>query len=107
MEWMQFCRRMVFPGLWLFIGLASAIDTYLTVKFQEWLCDLEVNPLARLLLRIDGWEPSLLVGAKFFGSVVVLGILLALHLQNRRVGLLVTAAVASFQLCLLAYLMLA
>ena len=79
----------------------------MTVKFREWLGDLEANPLARLLLRLDGWEPSLLIAAKSFGSIVVLGILLALHLQNRRMGLVVTGAVASFHLWLPGYLMFA
>src|SRR5690242_18782569 len=47
--WINFCVRLIFPGLWLFIGLVSAVDTYLTVKFKEWLCDMEANPLARML----------------------------------------------------------
>ncbi len=105
--WMNSCRRLIFPGLWLFIALVSAIDSYLTIKFQTYLCHLEANPLARMLLRLDGWDPSLLIGSKFFGSILVLGILTILHLQNRRVGLLVTAALASFQLWLLGYLVLA
>ena len=104
---MNSCRRFVFPGLWLFIGLVSAVDTYLTIKFQEWLAHLEVNPLARMLLQLDDGEPSLLIGSKFFGSIVVLGILLVLYLENRRLGLVVTAAIASFQLWLMGYLILA
>ncbi|MGE5193043.1 MAG: hypothetical protein ACM3U2_11130 [Deltaproteobacteria bacterium] len=104
MTWRTSCRQLVFPGLWLFIGLVSAIDTYLTVKFQESLTEHEQNPLARMLLRLDGWEPSLLIGSKFLGSLLVLGILTALHLRNRRLGLTVTGALAAFQLGLLWYL---
>ena len=104
---MNSTRPLIFPALWLFIGLVSAIDTYVTIRFQEWLWHLETNPLARMLLRLDGWNPSLLIASKFFGSILVLGSLLVLHLQNRRVGLLVTAALASFQLWLLGYLALA
>ena len=96
--------RVIFPALWLFIGLVSAFDTYLLVRFQEDLVRLEVNPMARVLLALAGGEPSLLVGVKFMGSVLVLGILTALHVQNRRIGLIVTAALASFQLGLLSYL---
>src|SRR5262245_48472200 len=102
-----FCRQLVFPGLWMFIGLVSAFDTYLTVKFQECLVFHEVNPLAVMLLRLDGWDPSLLIGLKFLGSVVALGFLAALHLHNRRLGLMVTSGLASFQLWLLGYLVFA
>jgi hypothetical protein len=98
---------MIFPGLWLFIGLVSAFDTYLTVRFREFLEFQEINPLARMLLQLNGWDPSLLVGMKFLGSVMVLGILTALHLADRRIGLVIATAIASFQLGLLGYLVLA
>lgn len=101
------CRRLIFPGLWMFIGLVSAFDTYLTVKFQECLMFHEVNPLAVMLLRLDGWDPSLLIALKFLGSVVALGFLVALHLYDRRLGLMVTSGLASFQLWLLGYLVFA
>jgi len=91
----------------MFIGLVSAFDTYLTVKFQECLAFHEVNPLAVMLLRLDGWDPSLLIGLKFLGSVLALGFLAALHLHNRRLGLMVTSGLASFQLWLLGYLVFA
>jgi len=99
--------RLIFPALWLFIGLVSAFDTYLLVKFQEDLRDFEQNPMASALLSVSDGEPSLLVGIKFMTSVIVLGVLMALHLQNRRVGLIVTSGLAGFQLGLLGYLILA
>jgi len=102
-----YCRQLIFPGLWMFIGLVSAFDTYLTVKFQECLMFHEVNPLAVMLLRLDDWDPSLLIGVKFLGSVAALGFLAALHLYNRRLGLMVTSGLASFQLWLLGYLVFA
>ncbi len=97
-------RRLLFPGLWLFIAAVAAFDTYLTVKYQDSLLDLEQNPLARALLRLDGWEPSLLIGSKFLGSLIVLGILTVLHVRNRRLGLTVAGGLAAFQLGLLWYL---
>jgi hypothetical protein len=100
-------QKMAFPGLWLFIGMVSAFDTYLTVRFQEYLAYEEINPLARMLLQLNGWDASLLIGMKFLGSVVVLGVLTALHLTDRRFGLVIAAAIASFQLGLLGYLVLA
>jgi len=107
MKGYNLCRRLIFPGLWMFIGLVSAFDTYLTVKFQECLMFHEVNPLAVMLLRLDGWDPSLLIGLKFLGSIVALGFLAVLHLYDRRLGLMVTSGLASFQLWLLGYLVFA
>jgi hypothetical protein len=103
-KWRTSCRHLVFPALWLFIGLVAAFDTYLTVKFQADLIYHEINPLARMILRREAWDPSLLVGLKFLGSLLSLGFLGALHLRNRRLGLMVTAGLAAFQLGLLCYL---
>src|SRR5262245_7065053 len=83
-------RRLIFPGLWLFIGFVSSLDTYLTLKFQEHLRYHELNPLARMLLRMDNWDPSLLIGAKFLGTFLVLGILAALRTRNRPMALAAT-----------------
>jgi hypothetical protein len=99
------CQNLIFPGLWLLIGSVSAIDTYLTVKFQESLVFLESNPIANLLLELDEGDASLLIGSKFLGSTLTLGILAALYLQNRRIGLMVSSGLASFQVGLLWYLM--
>jgi hypothetical protein len=101
LAWGQF----VFAGLWLFIATVSAFDTYLTVRFHESLHTLELNPFARTLLQMAGWEPSLLVGLKFLGSVLVLGFLMLVNLYNRRFGMSITAGVASFQLWLLGFLL--
>ncbi len=103
-KWGTSCRQLLFPGLWLFIGLVSAFDTYLTIRFRDSLLDHEENPLARILLRLDHWEPSLLISAKFLGSLLALGILTALHLRDRRLGLTVAGGLAAFQLGLLWYL---
>ncbi len=105
-NWPAACGQMLFPGLWMFIGLVSAFDTYLTVKFQEHLWYQELNPMARMLLQLDGWEPSLLVGLKFFGTLLSLGFVGALHWRNRRMGTAVAGGVACFQFGLLCYLIL-
>jgi hypothetical protein len=99
--------QMLFPGLWMFIGSVSAFDTYLTVKFQESLLSEELNPMARMLLQLDGWEPALLVGLKFLGTLLSLGFVSALHWRNRRMGTIVAGGVALFQFWLLCYLVLA
>ena len=103
-RWSAACQSLIFPSLWLLIGSISAIDTYLTVKFQEHLYFLETNPMANLLLDLDQGDASLLIGFKFFGSTIALGILAALYLQNRRLGLMVSSGLACFQVGLLWYL---
>jgi hypothetical protein len=104
-EWtLQVAERFMFPGLWLIITGVSTIDMYLTVRYRDDLFYGELNPMARLLLQIDNWDPSLLIGAKFLGSVLVLAFLMLLYQQNRRVGLIVSGALASFQLVLLMFL---
>src|SRR5665213_745429 len=79
-RWMG-SQNLVFPVLWLLIGVISAVDTYLTVKFRDTLHLLESNPIANMLLDLDGGDASLLIGFKFLGSIIALGILAALYFQ--------------------------
>ncbi|MBS0261310.1 MAG: hypothetical protein JSS02_05085 [Planctomycetes bacterium] len=97
-------ERFVFSGLWLFIASVSAFDTYLTVRYSAELYFEEINPVARYLLHINDWEPSLLIGWKFMGTFVVLGFVAALYTHHRRLGLMVTSTLASLQMALLGYL---
>jgi hypothetical protein len=104
-EWtLRVAERFIFPGMWLIIAGVSTIDMYLTVRYRDELFYGELNPMARVLLQIENWDPSLLVGAKFLGSVLVLAFLMLLNARNRRVGLIVAGALTSFQLVLLAFL---
>jgi hypothetical protein len=97
-------ERFAFFAMWLVIACVSSVDTYLTLRFREELFYEELNPVARFLLEVDGWEPSVLIGSKFLGSILVLGFVSLLYSQNRRIGLIVTGAVAGAQLLLLAFL---
>lgn len=99
-------RAWAFPTMWLTIGAISAFDTYLTVKYQEDLFRLELNPIGCWLLNLDGGEPALLIGLKFLGSTLVLGILALLYLRHRRIGLAVTIVLTGLQVALLGYLVL-
>lgn len=99
--------KLLFPGMWLLIAAISSFDSFLTVRYREHLFYEELNPIARYLLQIDGWEPSLLIAAKFLGSTLALGFLMALHIQNRRLALIVATAVTGFQIALLGFLTLA
>ncbi len=84
----------------------SAFDIYLTVKYVEFLPEMELNPVGRWLLEVDSGprcqlqQAAAFITAKFAGNVVVLGIIETLaHCQFRRVGF-VAAAVALFQVFL-------
>jgi len=84
----------------------SALDIYLTVKYVEFMPQLELNPVGRLLLGIDNGPECKLqhaaafITAKFAGNVLVLAIIEMLaHCRFRRVGF-VAAAVAMFQVML-------
>ncbi|MFN0054344.1 MAG: hypothetical protein ACKV0T_19380 [Planctomycetales bacterium] len=98
-------REAAFPCLWVFISLVSTWDTYLTVLYQEQLFYTEENPIGRMLLTLNRGDPSLLIGAKFLGSSLVLGVLALLYVRNRPLGMTVTGAIATFQLGLLGYLL--
>lgn len=97
--------RWGFPVMWLFIGFVSAVDAYLTIRFQSGLEFLEQNPVGVLVLSLSDWNPAQFIGLKYMGSTLVLGFLTTLHARNPRRGLTVTAAVAAFQFVLLCYLL--
>jgi hypothetical protein len=94
----------VFAMLWVLIGLVSAYDTYLTVRFQESLDVMECNPIALWLLAYDEWSAATLVGLKFLGSMVVLGSLCLCFWLQPRWGLTITVSIAVLQGALLAFL---
>lgn len=94
----------LFGLLWVLIGLVSAYDTYLTVRFQESLEVMECNPIALWLLAYDEWSAATLVGLKFLGSMVVLGALCLCFWLQPRWGLTITVSIALLQGALLAFL---
>ena len=94
----------LFAALWLLIGLISAYDTYLTVRFEESLEMMECNPIALWLLAYDEWSAATLVGLKFLGSMTVLGALGVCFLLQPRWGLTITLSIAVLQGALLGFL---
>lgn len=108
-RWMNRCVESVvqnfFPCLWLFIGAVSSLDAALTVKYQHDLIHMELNPIARTLLRVNGWDPSVMIGVKFAGTILVLGILILQYRRDQRLGHFLTAVVAAFQFGLLCFLL--
>lgn len=96
-----------FFALWQIIGSISAYDAFLAMKYRAELAGplgTEKNWLGQWLLSFDGNDPALFLGAKFLGTVLVLGILTNLYLSRPHWGLAVARGVATFQMSLLAYL---
>ena len=89
---------------WLVIGAVAAYDTYLTVQFQETMQHLEENPVGRWLIKADGGSVALFVGAKFIGTILVLGALPLLYIRDQALGVIVASGVARCQVILLCYL---
>lgn len=97
-------EQWVLAGLWLFIGLVSAYDTYLAIKFQEMLRFHELNPMGRWLLEVDNGSVATFMGCKFVGTMLVLGTIQLLYAYERRLGLTVASALAAVQGMLALYL---
>ena len=95
----------VMAGLWLFIGLVGALDTYLTVKYRNHMPQVEENPVGCLLMRLDGGDVSLFVGCKVAGTILALGVLAAiLRRAQLTFAYAVLVPIALAQLTLVGYL---
>ena len=88
-----------FALLWLVIAAVSAYDTFRCVQDAHFLIDVELNPIARWILRRGG--VSLLVGCKFLGNSLVLGVLCWTWACKRRFSIPIICAVALAQLFVL------
>ena len=105
--WAFIKERGTFPLLWLFIGMVSAYDSYLVIRYSETIWYLESNPVGRMLLNMQDGRPSLFMAVKFLGTIFALGLLIVARHFNKTMGGIIAAWVAGFQLLLLAYLVLA
>jgi hypothetical protein len=96
--------------LWL-IGSVSAFDAFLTLRYQESLSNMELNPICRWIMQlrfnkpVEGEAVALFLGLKMIGTVNVLIIIKMLFLWRPHWGLAVGAGVTAFQLMLAAYLL--
>ncbi len=95
---LMFCKAVIL--------VVSAYDIYLTVKYVEFLPQMELNPLGRWFLGLDHGptcclqQAAAFITAKFTGNVlVVVAIELLASFGFRLVGI-VAAAVAFFQVLL-------
>jgi hypothetical protein len=93
-----------FPILLVLIGAVSVYDTWLIIRFSDWITDMEVNPVGRWLLGLGDGGVEIFVRAKVAGTLIVLSALTGLWLYRSRLTFLVTTSVASCQLLLFVYL---
>jgi hypothetical protein len=98
------CVSAGFFAMWFFVGLVSAYDAWLVIKYWESIPELEKNPFCQYLIALGAGDSSIFLRAKTGGTVAVLSVLAWLYRNNRRLALPVTAAVSLFQFGLLLYL---
>ena len=75
----SYSHLIAYTELWLFIGLVSAFDIYMSIKAQEYLFLIEMNPVGRWLIQHDGGDIALFMGVKTAGTVLALGFLVWLY----------------------------
>ena len=97
-------RKILFPGLWLFIAYVSVHDGYLVAMNRHVMLEAELNPIGLQLLHAAEGEVWALLAAKSIGTVLACSVLLLLYWHSRRMGNAVAAGLASFQLALLLFL---
>lgn len=94
----------------LIIGLVSAYDIYLTVKYFESLPMLELNPVGRWLMSLDqGPECKLnqiagFIASKFTGNFISLAAIELVAHWRYAAAVAVALSLAGFQLLLLGFL---
>jgi hypothetical protein len=94
----------LFTAILVYVGAVSFYDGYLVIRTGDLIRDLEQNPVGLLLINCNGGDPSLFLGAKAVGTVLVLGALDALNRRSQRLARPVCLAVALFQSGLLIFL---
>ena len=94
----------------LTIGIVSAYDIFLTIKYVDSLPTMELNPLGRWLMMLDrGPECELhqiasFVAAKFAGNFLVIAVIELLANWKRYMAGAVAIPVAAFQVALFCFL---
>ena len=95
----------------LTIGMVSAYDIYLTVKYFESLPMMELNPIGRWLMSLEnGPECSLnqiaaFMASKFAGNFIALAVIALVAHWRYAAATAVALTVAVFQLGLLCFLL--
>lgn len=95
------------------VGLVAAYDIVLTIRYAKFLSQLEENPIGRWIMNLKDETicnledtPNVIpfIILKVIGTLVVVGVIVALIRWRSRLGHLVGLGVSGFQLGLAAYL---
>lgn len=85
-------------GMCLLISMISAYDTYMLVRFQETIHEL--NPIGCWLMDLDNGSVALFVGCKFIGTIFVLTAIAFLYLYREAMAMCVATTLSLGQLIL-------
>lgn len=95
----------------LTIGLVSAYDIFLTVKYFESLPMMELNPVGRWLMQLDNGPECQLdqiagfIAAKFVGNFIVLAAIELVGHWRKSCATVIAFSLAAVQLSLLYFLL--
>lgn len=100
----------VFLACKLIIGFVSAYDIFLTIKYVEFLPQMELNPIGRFLMHLDAGpncelnQIACFVAAKFAGNFLTLAILEVVRNWHRIAATSIALSVAAVQVWLFLFL---
>lgn len=106
-------QNIYFYACWLFIGFVASFDVYLTIRYSENLPQYELNPVARMILKMEEWKiyddgdkigVSRFVAVKVFMTILVLAIIRWILYLNKKYALTIISCVALGQAILLTFL---
>jgi hypothetical protein len=106
-----FCNPWTLFACKLTIGLVSACDVHLTIKYVDYLPMMELNPVGRWLMQLDNGptcelkDVACFLTAKFAGNFVALSVIELLASWKRYIATAVAFPVALCQLALLYFLL--
>ncbi len=93
-----------FPFLMIVITAVSVYDTWLVIRFSDWIIDLEKNPIGQWLLQQGDGNVGIFVRTKLAGTLIVLSTLTGMWIYRSRILFPVAVSVAMYQTGLLLYL---
>lgn len=93
--------RKIAPNFfWIALALIAAIsgfDSYMSVRGQHYLYEVELNPIARMFMYLDAGGVALLIGVKTFGTALAVLLCLVLHLKKYKYAWIVVSVVLAVQ----------
>ena len=103
-SWGVSSSDLTFGVLWLFIAFVSVWDGYLTVLWRHQMQVVELNPMGRALIVLNGGGIAYLLMVKLVGTILAAAWMVVLYERNAKWGLTIATAVAAFQFGLLLFL---